>query len=75
MYLIIVIINITVAIAHVAPWIEHTPANQRVTGSIPIQGIYPGCRPGPGTGHVRDNHTLMLLSLSLSLFLFPFPSL
>ena len=31
----------------VAQWIECQPANQRVAGSIPSQGTYLGCRPGP----------------------------
>ena len=35
------------ALASVAQWIEHPPANQRVTGSIPSQGTCLGCRPGP----------------------------
>ena len=38
------------ALAGVAQWIEHQPANQRVAGSIPHQGIYLGCRPGPQWG-------------------------
>ena len=33
------------ALAGVAQWIEHWPMNQRVSGSIPSQGIYLGCRP------------------------------
>ena len=35
------------ALAGVAQWIECRPANQRVTGSIPIQGTCLGCRLGP----------------------------
>ena len=35
------------ALAGVAQWIEHSPANQRVTGSIPSQGTYLGYMPGP----------------------------
>ena len=34
-------------LAGVAQWIEHEPENQRVTGSIPSQGMCLGCRPGP----------------------------
>ena len=36
-----------VTLAGVAQWIEHWPANQRVTGLIPSQGTCLGCRPGP----------------------------
>ena len=35
------------ALAGVAQWIEHGPANQRVTGSIPSEGTCLGFRPGP----------------------------
>ena len=35
------------ALAGVAQWIECQPAHQRITGSIPSQGMYLGCRPGP----------------------------
>ena len=35
------------ALAGVAQWTEHRPANQRVTGSIPSQGTFLGCGPGP----------------------------
>ena len=35
------------ALAGVAQWIEHWPANQGVTGSIPSQGRCLGCGPGP----------------------------
>ena len=45
------------ALAGVAQWIEHRPANQSVAGLIPSQG----------RGHVRGNHTLMFSSLSFSL--------
>ena len=34
------------ALACVAQWIEHGPANQKVTGSIPSQGTCLGYRPG-----------------------------
>ena len=34
------------ALAGVAQWIEHRPANERVAGSIPSQGTGLGCRPG-----------------------------
>ena len=35
------------ALAGVAQWIERQPANQKVPGSIPSQGICLGCRSGP----------------------------
>ena len=34
-------------LAGVAQWIEHRIANQRVAGSIPSQGTFLGCGPGP----------------------------
>ena len=33
-----------------AQWVEHHPANQKVTGWIPSQGTCLGCRPGPQSG-------------------------
>ena len=39
--------NIMLAQTAVAQWIEHQPANQRVTSSIPSQGTRLGCGPGP----------------------------
>ena len=42
-----------VALAGVVQWIEYRPANLRVAGSIPGQGTYPGCRPGPWLGACR----------------------
>ena len=36
-----------VALAGVAQWIEHQPANHRVTGWIPSQGTCLGFGPGP----------------------------
>ena len=38
------------ALAGVAPWTEHKPENQKVTGLIPGQGTCLGCRPGPRLG-------------------------
>ena len=35
------------ALADVAQWVECWPVNQRVTGSIPSQGICLDCEPGP----------------------------
>ena len=34
-------------LAGVAQWTERWSVNQRVAGSIPGQGTYLGCRPGP----------------------------
>ena len=51
-------LSIVAALAGVAQWTEHRPANQRVTSSIPGQGTCLGCRPGPQLGvHVRQPHT------------------
>ena len=62
------------ALDGVVQWVKCQPANQKVAGLIPSQGICLSCRPGPQFwgiwGHVRSNHTLMFLSLSFS---FPFP--
>ena len=61
-----------ITLAGMALWIEHGPANQRVTGSIPSQGTFLGCSPGPQSGvYKRQPH----IDVSLSLFLPPFPSL
>ena len=38
------------ALAGVAQWIEHQPANPKVTGSIPGQSTCLGCGPGPQLG-------------------------
>ena len=55
----------------VAQWIEHWPVNQRVASSIPSQGTYLGCEPGPQSGtHKKQPH--IDASLPLSLPLFPF---
>ena len=43
----VVYLKIFLALAGVAQWIERQPANQRVPSSIPSQGTYLGCRPGP----------------------------
>ena len=50
-------------------WIEHQPANQRVTSSIPSERTCLGCGPGQvlRRGHARGTHTLMFLSFSFSL--------
>ena len=39
--------SVVFALAGVAQWIEHWPANQRVTHSIPSQSTCLGCGPGP----------------------------
>ena len=41
------VFTVVVTPAGVAQWIEYWPANQRVTGSIPSQGTFLGCGPGP----------------------------
>ena len=51
------------ALAGVAQWIEHWPANQRVTSLVPSQGM---CL-GPRWGCARSNHTLMSFPLSFSI--------
>ena len=59
-------------LAGVAQWIEHGPANQKVTGSTASQGTGLGCGPGPRLGvHERQPHT----DVSLPVFLPVFPSL
>ena len=59
------------ALAGVAQWIEHGPANQKVTGSIPSQGTCLCCGPGPQFGECkRQPHTDVSL-----LFLRSFSSL
>ena len=59
------------ALAGVAQWMEHRPANQRVAGSIPSQVTCLGCRPGPRWGaHERQPHT----DVSFPLFTPPSPS-
>ena len=56
----------TLALAGVAQWIEHRPANQRVTHAIPSQGTCLACRPGPQYRACERHHTLMFPSLSPS---------
>ena len=64
--------NYNQTLAGVAQRIEHGPANQSVSSSIPSQGTCLGCRPGPQWGaHERQPH----IEVSLPLFLLPFPSL
>ena len=59
----------TWALAGVAQWTEHRPANQRVAGSIPSQGTCLGCRPAPQSCK-RQPH----IDIFLPLFLSPAPS-
>ena len=47
----------TKALADVAQWIEHQPANQRVASSIPSQGTCLGYRPGPQGGGAQETTT------------------
>ena len=60
------------ALAGVVQWIEHWPANQRLSSSIPSQGTCLGCRPGP---QWRMHERQPQIDVSLPLFLPPFPSL
>ena len=53
------------ALAGMAHWIKHQPANQSVAGSIPSQGTPLGCRLGPQVGECERPSTLMFLSLFL----------
>ena len=59
------------ALAGMAQWIEHWPANQRVTHLVPSQGTHLGYRTGPQwKARERQPH----IDVSLHLFLLPFPS-
>ena len=60
-----------IALAGVVQWTECRPVNQKVAGSILIQGTCQGCGPGPQLGaYRRQPH----IDDSLPLFLPPFPS-
>ena len=62
--------EVKLALAGVAQGIELRPTNQRAVGSIPSQGTYLGCRPGPQLGaHKRQPHIDFFLHLFLSPFL------
>ena len=67
----------TLALTGVAQWMDHRPANRKVTSSIPSQGTCLGGGPGPQLGTCKRQ--LIIVSLahrcSLPLFLPPFPSL
>ena len=60
------------ALAGVAQWIEHRPANQGVAGSIPGQVTCLGCGPGPQLGACEGQPHI---DVSLPLFLPPFTPL
>ena len=62
--------KIKIALAGVAQWTECQAKNQRVTCSIPREGTYLGCGPGPQLGACNLSHT----DVSLPFFLPPFPS-
>lgn len=49
-------LKIHLALAGVALWLEHQPAHQKVSGSIPSQGSISGCRfaPHPQTGNLWE---------------------
>ena len=58
-------------------WIEHLPASQKVTGSIPSQGAHAwvvGLIPGLGCARGNQSMSLSHISVSLPLFLPPLPS-
>ena len=59
------------ALAGVVHWIEHQPANQRVAGLTPSQGMCLGCGPGPQSGAHKGQPPI---DVSLPLFLPLFPS-
>ena len=52
------------ALSSVTQWIERQPANQKVTGSIPSDGV---AGQVPSKGRARGTHTAMFLSLSFFL--------
>ena len=58
------------ALAGVARWTEGWTANQRVAGSTPTRAHAWVVGQVPGTGHMRDSHTLMFFFPSFPL---PFP--
>ena len=58
-------------LAGVAQWIEHQAAGGKVASSIPSQGAYLGCGPGPLLGAYKSQP----INVSLPPFLPPLPSL
>ena len=57
------------ALASVVHLVGGCPLGQKVTGSIPSQGTYPGCRFDPLSGCVQEDNQTMFLSLPPSPFL------
>ena len=53
------------ALAGVAQWTEHQPANQRVTSLIPSQGTCLGCGPGLQKGACERQPHIDVSLLSL----------
>ena len=60
------------ALTGVAQWAGHHPTKRKVTSSIPAQGTYLGCGPGPLWGYARGNQLYISVSLPFSR---PSPSL
>ena len=56
------------ALAGVAQWTEHQPVKQRAISSIPSQGTYLGCRPGPQLVILKSHPHAVFLPFSLSPF-------
>ena len=54
------------ALAGVAQWIEHRPANWKAASWIPSQGTHLGCGPGPQLGVCERQPIDISLSLSLA---------
>ena len=67
------------ALAGVAQWTDHQPANQRVAGSIPSQGTCLGCGFDPCRGmcfFCPDQRPMFLFHINVSLpFFLPLSSL
>ena len=59
------------ALASMFQWIELGPVNQRVAGSMPLQGTCLGCGRVPSEGHAPEEPHIDVI---LPLFVFPFPS-
>ena len=55
-------------------WLEHHPVDQKVTGLIPSQGTYLGCRFDPQSGPTQEGNQSMFLS-HVAIYLSPFLSL
>ena len=62
-----------VALAGWLSWLEHHPVHQKVAGSIPGQGTYPGCGFDPLSGSLPEaDPSSSLTSMFLSLPHLPF---